>query len=128
MKGLEQLKPLNPFRIVSAATMSRQAGITVEGANGQSWITGEAGSWIQVSGVDFASGTSTLLVTAMAPTNCTLYAVLDDPEGPVVSQVHIELPGDVKPAVFRAPIQAEGVHDLYLITDGEMKLYSWQVK
>ena len=81
-----------------------------------------------LSGVDFGTGASTLLVTAMAPTDCTLYAVLDNPEGPVVSQLRIELPGDVKPAVFRAPIQAEGVHDLYLITDGEMKLYSWQVK
>ena len=128
MKGLEQVKPLNPFRIVSAATMSRQAGITVEGANGQSWVNGVPGSWLQVSGVDFGTGASTLLVTAMAPTDCTLYAVLDTPEGPVVSQLRIELPGDVKPAVFRAPIQAEGVHDLYLITDGEMKLYSWQVK
>ena len=128
MKGPDQLKPLNPFRIVSAATMSRQAGITVEGANGQSWISGDTGSWIQVSGVDFGSGASSLLVTAMAPTDCTLYAVLDNPEGPVVSQVRIELPGDVKPAVFRAPIQAEGIHDLCLITDGEMKLYSWQVK
>ena len=128
MKGLDQLKPLNPFRIVSAATMSRQAGITVEGANGQSWINGETGSWLQVSGVDFGIGASSLVVTAMAPTDCTLYAVLDDPEGSVVSQVRIELPGDVKPAAFRAPIQAEGVHDLYLITDGVMKLYSWQVK
>ena len=128
MKGLDQVKPLNPFRIVSAATMSRQAGVTVEGANGQSWITGIPGSWLQVSGVDFGTGASTLLVTAMAPTDCTLYAVLDQPEGPVVSQLRIELPGDVKPAVFRAPIQAEGVHDLYLITDGEMKLYSWQLK
>ena len=128
MKGLDQLKPLNPFRSVSAATMSRQAGITVEGANGQSWASGEAGSWIQVSGVDFGTGASSLVVTAMAPTDCTLYAVLDNPECPVVSQVRIELPGDVKPAAFRAPIQAEGVHDLYLITDGEMKLYSWQVK
>ena len=148
MKGLDQVKPLNPFRIVSAATMSRQAGVTVEGANGQSWVngipgkagvtvegangqswsTGIPGSWLQVSGVDFGTGASTLLVTAMAPTDCTLYAVLDQPEGPVVSQLRIELPGDVKPAVFRAPIQAEGVHDLYLITDGEMKLYSWQVK
>ena len=128
MKGPDQLKPLNPFRIVSASTMSRQAGINAEGANGQSWINGEAGSWLQVSGVDFGTGASSLVVTAMAPTDCTLYAVLDDPEGPVVSQVRIELPGDVKPSAFRAPIQAEGIHDLYLITDGEMKLYSWQVK
>ena len=128
MKGLDQLKPLNPYRIVSAATMSRQAGITVEGANGQSWIHGETGSWTQISGVDFGDHAASLVVTAIAPTDCTLYAVLDDPEGPVVSSIRIELPAEVKPKNFSAPIQAEGVHDLYLVTDGEINLYSWLIK
>ena len=128
MKGLEQLKPLDPFRTVSAATMSHQAGITVEGADGRSWICGEAGSWIRVSGVDFGSGASALAVTAMPPCGCTVYAVLDDPEGPVVSEVRIDLPEGAEPAVFRAPFAAEGIHDLYLIADGPVKLYSWIVK
>ena len=128
MKGLEQLKPLDPYQTVSAATMSRQAGITVTGANGRSWISGEAGSWIQVSGVDFGTSASTLKITAMAPTDCTIYAVLDDPESPVVSRVRIQLGEDEKPAVFTAPIQAEGIHDLYLISDGEMILFGWSVK
>ncbi len=128
MKGLDQLKPLNPFKTVPAATMSHQAGISVEGASGQSWICGETGSWIRISGVDFGSTAASLAVTAMAPTDCTLYAVLDNPEGPVVSRIRIELSAEVKPTVFRAPINAEGIHDLYLIADGTMKLYSWLVK
>ena len=128
MKGLEQLKPLDPFRTVSAATMSRQAGITVTGVDGRSWISGEAGSWIQVSGVDFGTSAGTLKVTAMAPTDCTLYAVLDDPEGPVVSRVNMLIPEGEKAANFSAPIEAEGVHDLYLIADGPMTLYAWIVK
>ena len=128
MKGLEQLKPLDPFHTVSAATMSRQACITVEGVDGKSWIRGEAGSWIQVSGVDFGTSASTLKITAMGPTDCTVYAVLDDPENPVVSRVRIELPEGSKAAVFSAPIKAEGVHDLYLISDGDMTLYAWIVK
>ena len=64
----------------------------------------------------------------MPPTDCTLYAVLDDPEGPVVSEIRIEIPEGGDPASCSAPIAAEGVHDLYLITDGPMKLYSWIVK
>ena len=64
----------------------------------------------------------------MPPTDCTLYAVLDDPEGPVVSRVRIELAEDAAPAVFSAPIRAEGIHDLYLISDGTIKLYAWNVK
>ena len=128
MKGLDQLKPFDPFRTVSAATMSHQAGITVEGADGRSWISGDAGSWVRISGVDFGTEAAKLTVTAMAPTDCTLYAVLDDPANPVASQIRMEIPEDGKPAFFTAPIEAEGIHDLYLITDGPMTLYSWIVK
>ena len=128
MKGLDQLKPVDPFHTVSASTMSHQAGITVYGADGRSWITGEAGSWIRISGVDFGTEAAALAITAMAPTDCTVYAVLDDPDSSVVSQVRIRIPDDGQPAAFSAPIRAEGVHDLYLITDGPMKLFSWIVK
>ena len=128
MKGLSQLKPFDPFRTVPAATMSHEAGITVDGADGKSWIIGEAGSWVRVSGVDFGTGASALKVLAMPPTDCTLYAVLDDPEGPAVSQLRITVPEDGEPASFSAPFSAEGVHDLYLISDGTVKLYSWSVK
>jgi arabinoxylan arabinofuranohydrolase len=128
MKGLDQLKPLDPYRSVSAATMSHQAGVSVGSVDGKSWILGGAGSWIRVSGVDFGSSASVLKVTAMPPTDCTLYAVLDDPDGPVASRVRVRLAEDEKPTAFSAPIQAEGIHDLYLISDGEMKLYAWNVK
>ena len=64
----------------------------------------------------------------MAPSDCTLYAVLDDPEGPVVSTVRVKVPEDKKAQAFTALIQAEGEHDLYLIADGEIKLYAWVVK
>ena len=128
MKGLSQLKPLDPFSTVPAATMSHQAGVSVEGVNGKSWICGDAGSWIRISGVDFGSAASTLTVTAMPGTGCTVYAVLDNPEGPVVSRLTVSVPEDADPAFFTAPFKAEGVHDLYLITDGPMKLYSWIIK
>lgn len=128
MKGLSQLKPFDPFRTVPAATMSHEAGITVNSSDGKSWITGEAGSWIRISGVDFGTGASALKVLAMPPTDCTLYAVLDNPEGPAVSQLRITIPDDGEPASFSAPISAESVHDLYLISDGTVKLYSWSVK
>ena len=128
MKGLTQLKPFDPFRIVPAATMSHQAGITADGVDGKTWITGETGSWIRISGVDFGTDATSLTVTAMAPTDCTLYAVPDDPEGPAAAQFRITIPEDGKPAFFTAPIDIKGVHDLYLITDGPVTLYSWMAK
>lgn len=128
MKGLDQLKLFDPFRTVPAATMSHQAGITVEGINGKTWAVGTAGSWIRISGVDFGSEAVSLTVTAMAPTECTLYVVPDNPEGPVAAQIRITIPEDADPAFFTVPVGIKGVHDLYLITDGPMKLYSWIVK
>ena len=128
MKGVSQLKPLDPYRTVSAATMSHEAGITVESAGGRSWITGGAGSWIRISGVDFGAGASSLSLTAMAPSDCTVRAVLDGPEGGAASEVRISLPEGAEPAAFRAPMKAEGVHDLYLVFGGDVKLYSWIVK
>ena len=128
MKGLSQLKPLDPFRTIPAATMSHQAGIMVNGADGKTWIEGGTGSWVRITGVDFGKNASTLAVTAMPPTNCTLYAVLDDPKGPVAAKIRMDIPEDGKALVISAPIQAEGVHDLYLISDGDMKIYSWTVR
>lgn len=123
MAGLSQLKPLDPFRVVPAAAMCRQAGITVWGS-GETRVTGGAGSWIQVSGVDFGKGAAALSVTASSDAGCTLYAVLDTPEGPVAASIPIDPTGS-EPALFSAPFHAEGIHDLYLISDGGFTLCSW---
>lgn len=128
MKGPAQLKPFDPFRIVPAATMSREAGITVEGEGTDTRITGEAGCWIRISGVDFSSSAKTLEVTAEGENSCTLYAVPDDPESAAVSEIRLDQPEGAGPAVFSAPVSAEGVHDLYLIADGKITLRSWQVR
>ena len=127
MKGPEQLKPFDPFRAVPAATMSREAGITVEGEGTDTRITGEAGCWIQVSGVDFGASASAFEVTAEGKNSCTLFAVLDDPEGPVAAEIPLSLAEGAAPSAFSAPLRAEGVHDLYLIADGKITLRSWQV-
>jgi hypothetical protein len=128
MKGVEQLRSLDPFKTVPAATMSRQAGITVETDAGESRIRAEAGSWIQVSGVDFASSASALCVTALPGSDCTLYAVPDDPAGPAASEIRIQIPEDGEASVIRAPLSLQGVHDLYLVSDGDLVLQSWIVE
>ena len=126
MKGPDQLKPFDPYRTVPASTMSQEAGITVEGLGEDTRVLGEEGSWIRISGVDFGAGASALKVTAQSSAACTLYAVLDSADGPVVSQVSVA-PGE-EPAVYSAPFRAAGVHDLYLVTGGPMSLLSWQAE
>ena len=126
MKGPEQLKPFDPFRAVPAATMAREAGVRVEGEGGNTRVDGESGSWICVSGVDFASGASALKVTARADAPCALYAVLDREDGPVAARIPV--PAGAEPAEFSAPLAAEGVHDLYLVMGGNLSLYTWQAE
>ncbi|MBR6707088.1 MAG: family 43 glycosylhydrolase [Clostridia bacterium] len=126
MKGLEQLHPFDPARTVPAATMCRQAGITVEGSGDSTWIRGETGSWIMVSGVDFGEGKTEMTVTAMPGCACTMYAVLDDPEGEVACSVRLDAAEDA--AQISAPFSAAGVHDLYLIFEGDAALLSWSVR
>ena len=128
MKGLSQLKPLDPYGRISASTMSRGAGITVEGRGADTRVLGGAGSWIQVSGADFGKGASVLSVTALGGTDCTVYAVLDDLKNPVAAKIRISLPEGAEPASFSAPIQAEGVHDIYLAADGPLAFTSWTVR
>ena len=128
MKGEAQLKPLDPYSPVSARTMANQAGITVKNNHGTLCAQGDSGSWIKVAGVDFGSGTQTIKVTAIAPTECTLYAVLDDPKGPIAAQLSLEVPADAEETEFAAPFHAEGIHNVYLIIDGEVSLTTWHVE
>ena len=128
MKGLSQRKPFDPYRVVPASTMSHQAGITVEGEGGETWITGEQGSWIRISGADFAGGSQTLTVTALAPSACTLYAVPDSPDAPAAAEIRLDLTGSAEPVSFSAPLSLEGIHDLYLVFDGTVALRSWQAE
>ena len=128
MKGPDQLRFFDPFRPVPASIMSRQAGITLEGSGSDTRIVGEAGCWIRISGVDFGSSAKTLEVTAEGACNCTLFAVLDDPESTAVSKIALNLPDGAAPTVFSAPFSSKGVHDLYLISDGKIALRSWQIR
>ena len=127
MKGEAQLKPLNPYSPVSARTMANQAGITVKNNHGTLCAQGDSGSWIKVAGADFGSGSQTIAVTAIVPTACTLYVVLDDLKGPITAQLSLDVPADAEETEFTTPFHAEGVHDVYLIIDGEASLVSWHV-
>ena len=125
MKGVRQLKPLDPYSPVSACTMANQAGIAVRGY-GDTWAEGGTGSWIRVAQADFGAGADSVTVTAKAPTACTLSFVLDAPDGPVAAQLTLEVPEGADPCAFTAPLRTEGVHDLYLVVDGDASLLSWQ--
>ena len=126
MRGVEQLKPLDPYQTVSACTMANQAGIAVRTREDRTVAHGGPGSWIKISQADFGVGADTLTVTALGPSACTLWVTLDAPDAPVAARLPIDLPEGAGPTPLTVPFQAEGVHDVYLIIDGEADLLSWQ--
>lgn len=127
MRGLPQLKPLDPFREVAGTTMSDQAGIRVESEDGRCRTDGEAGSWIRVSGADFGNGTESAVLRCASVPGCVLYLLADDPGGPVLASLRIP-PDTSGETELTVPLSVSGIHDLYIVFGGEASLYSWTVR
>ncbi len=127
MKGLEQRKPFDPYRTVSAAVMANQAGISVSMKDGVTWVHTQNGAWTMVQGVDCGNGTQAMTVTASSDTGGTVYLLTDLQKGPVLAAVRI--PAETAdPAAFTVPVCVTGMTDLYFVFDGEMDFRSWAMK
>lgn len=124
-EGPEQLEYLNPYRRVEAETICWSEGVKVERNNdGSGACIGyiEPGDYIKLKGVDFREGAETFTVSAASDTSGGKIELhLDSKTGPVVGTVTVsgtggwqkweEVSGTVK--------GAEGVHDLYLVFNGD---------
>ena len=62
--GVSQIRSLDPFTTVRAATFSHEGGIQIEGS-GNSTVSAEKGDWFRVTGVDCKSA-SAITVKASA--------------------------------------------------------------
>ncbi len=122
MKGIAQLEPLNPYAPVSAQTMYRQAGINVEGYADTAVTKATSGDWLQVAGVDFASGATSITLCACSEAGGAVRFCLDAPDGPVLCETVIPA-GDA--AEITLPCAADGVHDVYLIFSGDVTAHWW---
>ena len=121
MEGLKQLKPLDPYRTVSARTMSAQAGVRYS----QGLISGTAGSWIRISGADFGKGARSVTVRAAFPDGGKLYLIPDSLHGSVSAVISPAEPTD-ETAEITVPFEAAGVHDIYFVFGGNILFDSWQ--
>ena len=127
MRGLSQLKPLDPYSEVPGTAMADQAGIRVESEAGRCRSDGEAGSWIRVAGADFGSGTKSVSLRCASVPGCVLYLLTDDPGAPVAASVEIPA-GTSRETELTVPLSADGIRDLYIVFGGEASLYSWTVR
>ena len=125
MKGIEQLKPLDPFPGVSAATMANQAGIKVDTDQVTSWITGKAGSWTMTAGVDFGAKTESITMTGSAEEAGTLYVLTEGLDGPIAAEISYPAGEGWE---ISAPFAVSGQKDVYIVFGAEATLTKWIVQ
>ena len=125
MKGIEQLKPFDPYRPIQASTMSDQAGISVEGCGEEAVVTGGAGAWLKVSGADFADGCKALVLTAGSEDGCTVYVTRASAGGEIMAE--LEIPAQTENLTsFEAPLALSGMQDLFFVFSGDIRFASWE--
>ena len=125
MKGIGQLKPLNPYETVAAATMADQAGIRVDTDGEKSWVTGHRGSWIRAAGADFGEMSQGITVRGSAEEAGTLYIMAEGTDGPVSAE--IAYPAGESWEVS-APLALSGIRDVTIVFGGDARLDAWFLK
>lgn len=119
MKGIEQLKPLDPFRYVSACTQSHQAGISCDGEK----VTGiDTGDWIRVSGADLGEGAVSFTLWAQTDSALTVSVFADRPDGEPLCTAAFSEGADP----LTLPVCVNGIHDLYFVFAGSGSFTGWQ--
>lgn len=126
MKGVEQLKPLNPYEGVSGCTMASQAGIQYSEISGNPGVYGRRGSWTKIAGVDFGEGSRTLTVRLKSTEGGTLYVMTGSPRDPVSAVIRMEKRPET--TEYTVPFEEKGVGDLFFVFDGAAALESWRVE
>ncbi|HWT76820.1 MAG TPA: glycoside hydrolase family 43 protein [Mobilitalea sp.] len=122
--GVEQLKTLNPYESVAAATMSNNGGISVVEENRKSFKDPqvvsvseiENGDWIQVSGVDFGAGAVSLTLRFSCEGDGGAIKVCRDSlDGEVITYTEITNTGSYNDFIeITVPVkEITGVHDIY---------------
>ncbi len=136
--GVMQVRNFDPYKKISASTMSNQAGIrtkqygdiAIRYGSGEMVLTGiEDGAWTEISGVDFGSkGASSLKVETLGNGRGRIYLVLDDVCGEPFASVEIK-PSDKEFAEQTANFEEKitGIHTVYFLFEGsEYQVYSWE--
>jgi arabinoxylan arabinofuranohydrolase len=123
-EGVPQIRNLDPFQTVKAATINRQEGIAVEPCSeGGTMVTSiNDGDWIRLAGVDFGSGARTFEArVASGSEGGELEIRVGSHTGPVAGTVKVPGTGGWEEwRTVRTELSSiEGVHDLYFVFRGQ---------
>ena len=137
-QGVEQIKPLNPYKETKAVTMANSSRITtkqygsdaVKYGSGEMILTGiHDGSWTCVEGAQFEYGKPLgFEVKVRGLGRGAIRVSLDSVDGEVISYVPVKAPGREFVTV-EVPVEKEfsGEHDVYFSFMGDnYELLSWR--
>ena len=122
--GIDQIKALDPYTTVRAATFSHQGGIEINGS-GNSTVKAEKGDWFRVSGVDCKSASS-ITVKASAQSGGIIKVCTGSASGTPVA--YIEVPSGGSMQEITAPVlNLSGKNDLYFVFNNNISMDSWNL-
>ena len=119
--GVSQIKALDPFTTVRAATFSHQGGIEIAGS-GNSTVTAEKGDWFRVSSVDCQSA-SVITVKASAQSGGIIKVCTGSASGTPVA--YIEIPAGSMQEITAPVVGLSGKTDLYFVFNNNISMDSW---
>ena len=122
--GVDQIKSLDPFTTVRAATFSHEGGIEITGS-GNSLVKADKGDWFRVSGVDCKSA-QTLTVKASSANGCVMKVCKGSASGTAVTYVEIPSGGSMQEITVPV-VDLSGKTDLYFVFNNSASVDSWQL-
>lgn len=125
MKGMTQGELVNPYKPVSAQTMSRQAGLEVTGYANETLTVATTGDWLQVSGAYFHAGAKAFTLYAGSENGGAVRVMAGGLDGTVVCE--IALPAGTALSEITVNCQSIVAHqDVYLVFAGDVTCDWWQ--
>nr|MCR5179576.1 family 43 glycosylhydrolase [Lachnospiraceae bacterium] len=137
LKGVEQVKPFDPYKKIPAVTMGNSAGLTTRqfGETAQKYGSGDMiltdisdGSWVQIFGADFGeAGAKGFTACIRGSGSGRICVIPDTPDGRVLAEIEVNNPGD-EVIELSAELKdvIKGVHDIFIAFSGSgFELYSW---
>lgn len=125
MKGISQLKTVNPYQRVQAETISNQAGINVRNTGDTIITEVDKGDWISVSGVDFSKGTATLTVRAASKNGAAIKVCTGSAKGTALGYVEVPASSGTFTEITVPVNSISGKQDLFFVFSGEVELDYW---
>lgn len=126
MKGIAQLHTLDPYAPVSARTMYRQAGTEVTGYGPDALLQAHMGDFVQVQGVDFASGAAQFTLRAASENGGAVRVLTGGLQGDILCEFVIP-EGTAMSEITVDCADVTGVQDVYLLFAGDVTADWWRV-